>query len=168
MKTLLRCLASLVLVGSSAGQVVADSSYRFRNPNPAFDSGKGPLVCLDSAHFNAHTAEGTYWPFVQLLIDDGYIVQAVTTAFSQEVLAPCRVMVIANAQVEAEVKDRSYPHSSAFSREEINALITWIRGGGSLLLVADHAPFSGAISDLATILGVQFIDGFVGPNSGLT
>jgi hypothetical protein len=168
MKTLFKCFAFSLLVSFASGQIIADSAYRFQNPNPAFKSGDGPLIYLDSAHFNAHTAEGTYKPFARLLIDDGYKVHAVTTTFSQEILKPCRIIVIANAQAETDVKDRSYPHSSAFSRDEINALFTWIHGGGSLLLIADHVPFAGAVSDLATILGVQFIDGFVGPNAGLT
>ena len=168
MKTLVKWFSLFLFSGFASGQIVADSAYRFQNSNPAFKNDSGPLIYLDSAHFNAHTAEGTYKPFAQLLVDDGYKVQSVTTAFSEEILKPCRIMVIANAQTGTEVKDRSYPHSSAFSRDEINALLAWLRGGGSLLLIADHVPFSGAASDLATILGVQFLDGFVGPNAGLT
>jgi len=168
MKTLIKCLAFSLVVSSAAGQVVADLSYRFQNPNPAFKSGTGPLIYMDSAHLNAHTAEGSYKPFVRLLIDDGYRVQTVAATIRGDVLTPCRVLVIANAQTETDMKDRSYPHSSAFSRDEINALIAWIRDGGSLLLIADHVPFSGAVSDLTTLLGVQFTDAFVGPNEGLT
>lgn len=168
MKTLIKCLVFSLFANYAAGQITADLSYRFQNPNPAYKSGTGPMIYIDSAHFNSHTAEGSYKPFAQLLMDDGYRVQALATTIRGDALTSCRVLVIANAQTETDVKDRSYPHSSALSRDEINALIAWIRGGGSLLLIADHAPFSSATSDLATLLGVQFINGFVGPNEGLT
>ena len=38
--------------------------------------------------------------------------------------------------------------------------MTWIRKGGSLLLVADHAPAPGAARDFGALLGVAMFDGY--------
>jgi hypothetical protein len=59
------------------------------------------------------------------------------------------------------VKNWALPATSAFSPAEIDALKTWVTGGGSLLLIADHRPFGGSARDLASAFGFQFEDGVV-------
>ena len=50
--------------------------------------------------------------------------------------------------------------SSAFTEEECQTLHDWVRAGGSLLLIADHAPFGGAAENLAKRFGVEMSKGF--------
>ena len=60
------------------------------------------------------------------------------------------------------------PAKPAFTADEIAALRSWVSGGGSLFLIADHMPFAGAASDLAAAFGFNFLDGFAIPkNRGL-
>lgn len=150
----------LFLALTAAAQQVADTSFRFENPNPAYAHGEGPQVCLDGAHHNFHTADGRYKPFAELLRGDGYRVAGFKQKFSRQTLADCALLVIANAVAAENQEDWSYPHPSAFSRAEINELVEWIRGGGSLLLIADHAPWPGAAADLGAVLGVHMLDGY--------
>jgi hypothetical protein len=71
-----------------------------------------------------------------------------------------RVLGNPQAMPAAEAGFWPYPHASAFTRAEIDALVTWIRGGGSLLLFADHSPGAGASAGLASALGLQVFDGW--------
>lgn len=161
MKALFQIFPLMVFAATvAAAQQVADTGFRFNNPNPAYEAGAGPQVCIDEAHFNFHTADQRYKPFAELLRDDGYKVKGFDAALSQETLSECEILVIANAVAEANSENWSYPHFPAFSREETNELVGWIRGGGSLLLFADHAPFPGASADLGLILGVHMLDGY--------
>jgi len=144
-----------------------DTKYRFPNVDPAYQVGGGPRVCVDEAHFNYHTAPGLFQPFAELLRGDGYRVTRFRSRFTGDALRNCEILLIANAQAEANTigfgspkSNWAYPHSSALTSEEIREVILWIRGGGALLLIADHAPLPAAVSDLALLLGVHMLDGY--------
>jgi len=144
-----------------------DTKYRFANADPAYKEGGGPNVCVDEAHFNYHTAEGLFKPFAELLRGDGYHVTRFRSRFTADALTDCQILLIANAQAEANTigfgspeSNWAYPHASAFTREEIDEVILWVRGGGALFLIADHAPLPAAVSDLALLLGVHMLDGY--------
>ena len=161
MKRILRSTLFLLLTASfpALAQQVSDTGFRFENKNPVYAEGKGPAVCIDEAHHNFHTAEGRYKPFAELLRGDGYKARGFAFKFTAETLADCALLVIANAVATENQENWSYPHPSAFSGEAINALLDWIRAGGSLLLIADHAPWPGAAADLGAVLGVHMLDG---------
>jgi hypothetical protein len=149
-----------------------DLEYRFVNVNPVYGEGGGPSVCIDEAHFNYHTAGGIFKPFAKLLRTDGYRVTRFRSRFLADTLSDCQVLMIANAQARANAigfdlpeSNWAYPHASAFTREEIDEVILWVRGGGALLLIADHAPLPAAVSDLALLLGVQMFDGYAFVNA---
>ena len=164
MKYLVQMFTFMLIAATAAAQQVADTSYRFNNPNPTYEAGAGPQVCIDEAHHNGHTVEGRGKPFAALLRGDGYRVKGFQSAFTRETLSHCEVLVIANPK-EANSENLSYPHPSAFTREEINELVLWIREGGSLFLIVDHAPTPGAASDLGTVLGVHMLDGYARSSS---
>jgi hypothetical protein len=129
--------------------------------NPAYALGKGPVVCLDEAHANFHTLDDRFWAFGELVRRDGYVVRASRAKFDQPSLAECRILVISNAQPSIAGWDTySYPTPPAFSPEEVEATHRWVRGGGNLLLIADHMPLGGAAANLAAAFGVAFTDGF--------
>ncbi len=150
---------------ASSPQDWVDTEYRFDNIDPAYQGDSGPNVCVDEAHFNYHTAGGLYKPFAELLRGDGYRVTRFRSGFTADALTDCEILLIANAQAEANTRgfgspesNSAYPHASAFVREEIDEIILWVRGGGALFLIADHAPWPAAVSDLALLLGVVMLD----------
>ena len=151
---------AVVLPLSAGAQQVPDSSFRWANARPAFPSGTGPAVCIDEGHHNFHTADGGYRPFAELLRGDGYIVSGAKGTFTSQALARCRVLAVVNAIAAENEDDWSYPHPSAFSKDEIRALVAWVRGGGNLLLIADHAPMAGAAADLGAVFGLMMTDAY--------
>ena len=150
-------VALMLASSSTAAQQVRDTSFRFENTNPAFPAAAGPVVCIDEAHNNFHTADGRYWAFAELLREDGYRVEGFGGRFDPKGLLNCSILVSANP---GEVgMDDAYPHPSAFTRDDINELVKWVRGGRSLLLIIDHAPVPGAAADLGAVLGINMLDG---------
>lgn len=160
---LLAGLVCLALPTFLAAQQVPDTAFHFSNAAPAFSAGRGPRVCVDAAHQNFHTADGRYRPFAQLLEQDGYVVTGMKLPFDSAALRDCRVVVIANALGAGQ--ETGYPALPAFRQPELDSLYAWIRAGGALLLIADHAPFAGAAAGLAALLGFASLDGFAGPSA---
>src|SRR5262249_42746255 len=61
---------------------------------------------------------------------------------------------------ERNAEDWSPPNPSAFTRDEIAALLSWVEKGGSLFLIVDHLPFPGAAGELAKAFGAEFSNGY--------
>ena len=158
MKFLKTCALLLVLAVSGLAQQQADLEFNTSVENAAY-SKNGPRVMFDEAHHNFHTVDGRYKPFVDLMMNDGYRVIRSRRPFSKQSLDSFKVLVIANA-LGAEEMDDTGADQSAFNDDEIQAVYDWVRGGGALLLIADHAPFGAAASALATKLGVDMSKGF--------
>jgi hypothetical protein len=144
-------------------QQIPDLAYRPQLPSPAFASGEGPRIGIDEAHHNFHTADGRYRPFADLLRRDGYRVAGFGEPFTPDGLKAVDVLVVANALNERNAEDWSLPTPSAFARDEIAAVHRWVEEGGALLLIADHMPFPGAMSDLARTFGIVFSNGYARP-----
>lgn len=143
-------------IPAPAQQQAADADFDARVARPAYPDG-GPTVAIDRAHNNFHTSDGRYAPFAQLLRNDGFVVADGTQPFSATTLASARVLVIANALSPQE--DR--PEAEAFTDAEGDAVHDWVRRGGALLLIADHAPFGSAAQRLAARFGVDMGQGWV-------
>lgn len=131
---------------------------------------EGPTVAIDDAHWNGHTASRGYAPFVKLLASDGYRIIGTGNVATPEVLDTAGVVVIANAlgfngvvRQVARVAgmDLDALGSDAFTDAEAQRLETWVREGGSLLLVADPTPAGRAVQSLAELFGVTMYDGVV-------
>ena len=156
---LFMCL--LVMLSSSARpRQMGDPDFDPRIDNPSYPSGKGPVVLIDGAHNNFHTAEGRYKPFTDLLRKDGYRVAPLSDKFTAESLKKADVLVIANALHKSNIESWTLPTPSAFTEKEISAVEKWVTDGGALLLIADHMPFPGAAKDLAATFGFRFNNGF--------
>lgn len=157
---------------SSSAQQVPDSSYAPVIAQPAFAPGAGPRILIDEAHHNLHTAGDRYYPFAALLRRDGFQVDASNRVFDREMLAPAKILVIANAlgdrnPVRGDSTDWSLPTQSAFTEDEVEAVRKWVEeDGGSLFLIADHMPLGGAAADLAAAFGLVFSNGFAQDTSG--
>ena len=119
-----------------------------------------PRVLIDAAHHNFHTAEGRYAPLAKLLNEAGFTVGSAIGPVTPQLLKTTDVLVIANALHASNVDRWEVPVAQAFSAEEIASLAGWVDRGGALLLIADHFPFPGAVTDLAANFGFRLFNGF--------
>ena len=158
MKLFKSCVVLILLASCVLAQQQADLEFNVSVADPAY-SKNGPRVMFDEAHHNFHTVDGRYKPFVDLLLNDGYRVIRGRRPFSKQALDSFKVLVIANA-LGAEEMDDTGADQSAFTEEEVQAVYDWVKGGGALLLIADHAPFGAAAAVLATKLGVDMSKGY--------
>ena len=157
----LTCLLLSVLSVSTVAvlaQQLPDPEFNTAVESPAYKK-DGPRVMFDEAHHNFHTTEGRYKPFVDLLMNDGYRVIRNRQPFTKSTLSSFKVLVIANA-LGAEEMDDNGADESGFTEEETQAVQDWVKSGGALLLIADHAPFGGAAASLGNRFGVDMSKGF--------
>jgi hypothetical protein len=160
MRLLLPSLLWLLMAGAAHAQQVADPDADLGVPKPAFTP-SGPRVAIDGGHHNFHTLAGRYAPFAQVLRNDGLTVEASNGRLTSTSLAGVRILVIANPLDTINANGNwSLPTPSAFTRDEIAAVVRFVTSGGSLLLIADHMPFAGAAHDLAAAFGVTLENGF--------
>lgn len=147
----------------------ADNQWNPHVERPAYTT-HHPRVVIDEAHHNAHRAKGKYRPFARLLEADGYRVVRGRDKLAPGVLANDDILVIVNAAggpkpqifgINLPTPIKTTRDMPAFTPDEIAYLESWVKQGGSLLLVADHLPFGSAARALASAFGVTMHDGFM-------
>jgi len=155
---ILKRLFSLIITASILfsvihAQQVADPNFDAKVAHPAYAK-NGPKVLFDEAHNNFHTAGGRYKPFADLITNDGYQVMPNKQKFSAETLRGYDILLISNAlgAPRMNMPDAGNP---AFAEAECDAVRDWVRAGGSLLLIADHAPMGAANQILAKRFSVD-------------
>jgi S1-C subfamily serine protease len=148
-------LASFVLFapGIASAQQVADPEFDSTVDRPEFKD-RHPLVLVDAAHNNYHTAEARYKPFAELVQNDGFDVKPNAQKFTAQALNGCAILVIANAQAAPEMNNPT-ASQPAFEPAECDAVYDWIKAGGAVLLIADHHPWGTSNDRLATKLGIE-------------
>jgi len=144
------------VMAAAIGDNAADVGVK----TPAYEKDKGPIVAVDAGHMNYHTIDSRFGPFAKLLSNDGFRVMPHLGAFTAEALSGVSILVVANALNPVNANQWSLPTPSAFTTDEIAAVRAFVANGGSLLLIADHMPFSGAAADLAAAFDVTFFNGF--------
>jgi hypothetical protein len=154
----LSCLLVIVAGVAALGQQVADPHFNSSVEHPAYTKNY-PRVLFDEAHNNFHTSGSRYKPFADLIFSDGYQVVVNRKPFTAASLATFKVLIIANA-LGAEDVDEEGADRPAFTEEEADAVRDWVRGGGALLFIADHAPFGSAAEILAKRFDVDMGKGF--------
>jgi hypothetical protein len=151
-------LALLLLTGAASParsqRQVEDTTFVPKVGKPAFTD-RHPIVMIDEAHRNHFTMKRAYRTFASLLTQDGLRVVPGAEAFSSALLRTCQVLVVADAVGSAEPREPA-ARESAFRVPECDAVRDWVKEGGSLLLIADHAPFGSAMDSLAVRFGVDF------------
>lgn len=151
-------LAILLLPRIAAGQQGPDPEFNTTVAHPAYTKNY-PRIVFDEAHNNFHTTTGRYKPFVDLISSDGYNVVPGRKLFAKPSLSTFKVLVIANALGAEDIDDEGADRS-AFTEEECDVVRDWVKGGGSLLLIADHAPFGGAAESLGKRFGIEMSKGY--------
>jgi hypothetical protein len=161
--SILRFIAAACFLGmaiAAVAQQVADPDFDPKVARPAYTR-KHPKVLIDEAHHNFHTATGRYKPFADLITNDGYRVEPNTKKFTKEALKGCSVLVISNA-LGAMAMGSAEASNPAFTDEECDTVRDWVKAGGNLLLIADHAPMGAANEKLGVRFGVEMSKGYTG------
>ena len=101
------------------------------------------------------------------MTNDGYRIIRNRQPFTKETLSSFKVLVIANALGAEELDDKG-ADESAFTEAECDVVQEWVKDGGALLLIADHAPAGGAAAALGNRFGVDMSKGFTyDPNNSV-
>jgi hypothetical protein len=154
-------LSLVFRTADTSAQQIPDTAFTFPIRQPAYMHEKGSIVFIDEVHNNFHTRDGGFLPFARLLEQDGYRVYGLKKSIlSDEILANCKILVIANALNSINTDNWVLPTPSAFSQDEIEIITKWVKKGGSLFLIADHMPFAGAAYELGKAFGIEFLNGF--------
>jgi hypothetical protein len=132
----------------------SDEDFNTTVARPAYLK-RRPKVLFDNGHNNADTSNGLYRAFASLISSDGYEVAPNKERFSKRALKDYDVLVTVNASGPPAQRD-----AAAFTEEECNAVRDWVSSGGALLLITDHAPFSGAVAELSKRFGVDLTKGY--------
>jgi hypothetical protein len=143
--------AAAFLFGRSAASY--DTAFDVSVAAPAYAE-RGPIVLFDEGHRNAHLTTTGYRPLADLMRHDGYEVRASEGQIDAATLAPIAILVINGPRGANEAND-----GPAFLDAEQHAIVEWVRGGGSLLLITDHWPFGSSVADLSRRFGVEISGG---------
>lgn len=149
-------LAGVLIIPAvpALAQQVVDPDADTKVADPAFDTGKGPVVMVDTGHDERQTLATDYAPFGALLTHDGYVVRDFDLAISAASLAKSDVLVIVDPlNPKDPPKAPKYRSTSAFTPQEIATITDWVKGGGALLMIADHPPYAGSLRALAASFG---------------
>ncbi|MEK6322240.1 MAG: hypothetical protein AABN33_11205 [Acidobacteriota bacterium] len=142
------------LGGGMVGQPqVADGAFNVHVSRPAYVN-QHPRVLFDEGHNNSDTSSGRYNPFVGLIRSDGYRLAPTTVRFSARSLYGCQVLVIVNPAGPTRTRE-----APAFTDAECDAVRDWVKAGGALLVIVDHAPFTSAVAGLLRRFEVDITKG---------
>ncbi|HWC97932.1 MAG TPA: DUF4350 domain-containing protein [Candidatus Sulfopaludibacter sp.] len=127
---------------------------------------RGPYVLIDRGHWNGSSADPRFDGLYDVLASDGYQVSRNRQDFVPELLRGTRVLLVADAMGWKGALQNGFSkvgvdvrlHPRAFAPEEIAAVRDWVVRGGSLLLMADHAPSGEASQALAAAFGARLAD----------
>jgi hypothetical protein len=141
----------IFIVGCNSGRMI-DDSFQLNINNPIYELGKGPLILIDEAHNNYHTKDGLYSPLTKLLTADGYVVNSLKI-LTKENLENAKILIISNALPKNHRVD-----VNAFTEQDVDIIVDWVKNGGNLFLIADHMPCPIAADKLAKAFNIDFIN----------
>lgn len=119
-------------------------------------------VLLYSRYFNAqgekrYTADGTYSEILKLL-GNSFVVRTNDEPLRAQTLHGVAVVVIANPSDQAAGANPPPPHCSA---EDVASLVTYVEGGGGLIVMGNQENHNYETKDMNVLLGrfgMQFVD----------
>ncbi len=158
----------MILLALLLFQQVPDRDFQPSVGPARWKEGAGPVLAIDEAHHNFHTASGRYSTFAALARRDGFAVRENKQPFTAESLRGLRILVTSNALHESNVNSWKPPNPPAFTEAEVLAVKSWVSGGGALFLIADHQPFPAAAATLAAAFGIEVHNGYAYDQEPLT
>jgi hypothetical protein len=146
-------LAALLAATSLPSAQERDPAFDSTVPHPSFTSAH-PRLMIDNGHFNARTPVGRNIDetFSALFKNDGYEIVHNDQRFAPDTVKDAKILVIASASGGTSYALAGNP---AFTAEEVDHLASWVRRGGSLLLLFDHFPIAAAAERLTKAFGVE-------------
>lgn len=146
---------------------VPDPTYAPNIDNPEYSP--SPVVLFDHGHNNFHRADELYTGFRDLLTADGYNVRTVDgeyaafdsaglpleTAFDRD-KGKGRILVVSNACGVVYQSSPCDTNDPALTDAEVSKILTWVRNGGSLLLIFDHDPYD-HVANLVNAMGITIV-----------
>lgn len=137
-----------------------DYHYHLPAIDPVYPNNDGPVLFFDEAHNNIHTLKDRLFQTKKLLEQDGYKISSCEMKIeSKKILNECSVYVVVNPLNDRNIHVWENPTYSAFTDQEIDHISEWVQQGGSLLLIVDHMPVSGAANNLAKEFGFELRNG---------
>jgi len=137
-------------------------------PKNAFSKTKGKRIIIDEGHNNLHTIKTTYITISGVLNAAGLKVMGFHGRFNKQNLSSTDLLIISNPfgdvidTIVARARAAQQPFrwsdassKSAYSNEEAVAIEQWVKSGGSLFLILDHAPNPRAGQFIAEAFGVD-------------
>lgn len=125
-------------------------------------------VLFDEGHYNFHTPWGSYAALANLFRENGFDVSGNKEKFSRQVLQKTDVLLVASAASDnldslykkeqtanEPLRFSAISTKSAFTDLEVLAIKEWVKSGGSLFLVIDHAPHPKTAESLAALFGIE-------------
>jgi hypothetical protein len=126
------------------------------------------IILIDEGHYNFHTLSSGYKTFAELQKENGHILSEHRGLFTKKSINKGDVLVIVNPlpffgdslqriafRNNEPTRYSKAATKSAFSSKEIQVVRNWVKKGGSLLLILDHAPHGAAGKNLAAAFGVE-------------
>jgi hypothetical protein len=139
---------------------VSDYAYSPKIDQAVYSKGTGSLIAFDEAHNNPHGLDGRWYATANLLISDGYQIEALkNTIVDEAVLKPYKIYIVVNPLNEKNKNNWTLPTYPAFTDTEVNNIKHWVEKGGNLLLIVDHMPIPGAAYSMAKAFGFELKNG---------
>ena len=151
---LIGCFVIAVLFSCKDKSSKPDNGFDISVSHPKWKD-THPAILFDEAHHNHHHINNTYQPFARLITNDGCTVRSTDKIITADLLKDVSVFIIATAMGKEDPGDKS-----PFTREEIETLELWVKGGGSVLLITEHYPFGLAMTPLLNQFGVKVHNGY--------
>lgn len=134
---------------TSVGTIYSEDTEFHPSVKQPFFTKTRPNLCFDEGHNNLSYLKGRYRPVLELLKSDGIRIEERHDRFSKENLATCDLVYISAANPPGAEK------VSAFTPSEVDAIRSWVKRGGGLLLATDHSPMADAMESVLESFGVQ-------------
>lgn len=149
------CVHEVTPDSDSQPRVLLDVNYRSGASEPMRQS---LLSTLNDREFEV---EERVAPFDESMLLDTDILIIATAVAPENQIAIDPVSATPSEQTEALLNAWRLPTPSAFSQREIEIIRLWVESGGALLIMIDHMPFPGGVSDLAAAFGMRVSNGYV-------
>ena len=154
----MRFLISVFLIFKSIfsfGQMLNDTSFDASVSRPKYKKQSGPNILIDAGHHNFIVEMGLIKPFVDLSDNDGYKTNIDSGVFTADYLAKYQILLISPAMPFKFGSKKEVTTEITFTNQELTTLKNWVLGGGSLVILSEHAPIDKSMTPVLNTFGIQ-------------